>query len=31
VIVLRQVPGPAEVAGIALVMAAVALHRPAPI
>lgn len=30
VIVLRQVPGPAEIAGIALVVLAVALHRPAP-
>jgi inner membrane transporter RhtA len=28
-IVLGQVPGPREMSGIALVMAAMALHRPA--
>jgi len=29
-IVLAQIPGPADIAGIALVMAGIAIHRPAP-
>lgn len=29
-IVLRQIPGPADLAGVALVMLGVAVHRPAP-
>ena len=31
VVVLRQIPSAVDVAGVALVMAGVAVHRPAPL